>query len=96
MEEDGSPKWNSNERRINSLLLLSIHFIPRNIVDIIELKVEKMQSCVYPLGVCISSYFTRKTLTCLLISECFFAFFIIQSDKYSYLVQHCSPSTLFN
>ena len=86
MEEDGSPKWNSSERKINSLLLLNIHFIPRIIVDGIELKVEKMQSYVYLLGVYISSYFTRKILTYLLISMCFFAFFIIQSDKDSFIL----------
>lgn len=46
MEEDGTLKWSFSERRINSLLLLNIHFIPRITVDIIELKVEKMQSFV--------------------------------------------------
>lgn len=53
-----------------SVLLLNIHFIPRIIVHIIELKVEKMQNCVYFFGVYISSSFTRKTHT--IMNQCLF------------------------
>lgn len=71
---------NSSERRINSLLLLNIYFIPRITVDVIELKVEKNTKLCLSFGCLFFSLFYEED-SYILINQYFFAFFIIQSDK---------------